>query len=210
MIAATDTRPVRAPPAPRAGPGLAAVLRERTRDAHEAVEAAFALDARLADRASYARLLLILRGVHLPAERMLARTEGWADLRPRIDPASRARAAALDDDLRLLGVAAGDVPADPAGVSLAHGLGCLYVLEGSALGGQIIARVARRRLGDDVPLSFLASTARPDLGRDFGRLRAALDHFGRDRPRCARDEVVAGAREAFGRLTEALREEPTR
>jgi heme oxygenase len=42
-----------------------------------------------------------------------------------------------------------------------HALGCLYVLEGSSLGGRTVARIVRATLGE-VPMTFLTGDGRSD------------------------------------------------
>lgn len=189
---------------------LSAHLRTATRAAHVAVEAAFALDARLSTRDAYARLLSTLRGFYRPTEAALAALPCWADLTPSLDVASRCRAGLLDDDLARLGVdAAGAGNIRPPRLScLAHGLGCLYVLEGSALGGRIIARRAHTALGDDLPVVFFTSAGRRDLGADWRALQAALDAFGADADARTRQATVAAANATFAGLRQLLEEVP--
>lgn len=83
------------------------------------------------------------------------------------------------------------------------------MLDGSALGGRIVARRARQALGEDVPVAFLASAGRVDLGADWRALQAALDAFGaNDAP--ARHAAVAAARDAFDTLGAWLKQEAPR
>jgi diguanylate cyclase (GGDEF)-like protein len=192
------------------GMALSAQLRARTRVAHQAVEGALALDQALADRRAYGHLLAALRGFYAPLEVALENVTGWDDLTPPIDLRRRRRAALLDDDVRRLGVqgredatqrVGTDRPADLAAIgTLAAGLGCLYVLEGSALGGRIVAQRARAELGQDLPVSFFASTARADLSGDWRALRAALDAFGASRGRIAAEETTDAALRTFAAL----------
>lgn len=194
---------------------LCAELRTGTRREHLAVEAAFALEARLSDRSSYSELLRALRGFYGPVEAALAGVAGWGRLSPPLEVASRGRAGLIDRDLAALGA---DGPASRGGsspgpvlASLADGLGCLYVLEGSALGGRLIAREARRALGEDLPLAFFSSAGRHDLGADWRALQAALDGFGAGHGRAARRAVLESARATFAALEAWLeREAPLR
>jgi heme oxygenase len=77
------------------------------------------------------------------------------------------RSALLAADLSVLGWATPTLtpikPGLPA--SKAHALGALYVLEGSRLGGEMIARHVQKRLGDRAPMGFF--TAPHPLGPGF-------------------------------------------
>ncbi len=194
----------RAPrPPDAAASGLSAQLREQTRAAHVAAEAAFALEARLVTREAYADLLVALRGFYAPVEAALVTVEGWERLTPPLEVGARCRAAWIDEDLARLGRdvrAPASAPTPPVTGSLAGALGCLYVLEGSALGGRVIARQARRALGEDLPVAFFSSAGRADLGADWRALQTALDTFGAEHP-SARGAVVAAAEHTFRALT---------
>ena len=121
---------------------LHARLRTETRDAHDRIEAAFDLDANLASPEAYAALLGRLHAFHSGFE---AAAEPWF----AGTPLARCfgRAALLQQDLTALGA----TPPPPwpiaACASRAEALGGLYVLEGSLLGGVVIARDVERRLG---------------------------------------------------------------
>ena len=137
------------------GPLLTA-LREATATEHRAVEALMPPAWDTIDRQTYARHLATLAGFHVPLEDRLYATHDWAAL-GLPEAGARRRAELLDNDLRALGV-------DPDGVRRcrdlpdvaleARALGTLYVLEGSALGGQILARQVRQALGDGAPSAF--------------------------------------------------------
>jgi heme oxygenase len=149
---------VRPPPVANGlGPtALAARLRSDTRHAHAAVEGALDLDLRLVDRNAYGHMLMALRGFYRPLEAALEALPGWDELAPPVDLPARRRAHLLDEDLGRLGLPATMLDGAmttplPALESLARGLGCLYVLEGSALGGRIVARRACAALGARPP-----------------------------------------------------------
>ena len=197
---------------------LSTQLRERTRPAHRRVERSFALDLRLVDQNTYGALLLTLRGFYAPAEEALCALTGWDRLTPAIDIDSRRRAALLDEDLGRLEVAAAatEIAGAPATTreaperelrepdGLAGGLGCLYVLEGSALGGRIVARRARVALGAQLPVAFFSGAGRADLGADWRALQAAIDAFGTDHGEADARRTVAAARHTFASLGAAL------
>ena len=188
---------------------LSAQLRERTRQAHRKVERSFALDLRLVDREAYGALLTTLRSFYAPAEDALCALTGWDRLTPAIDIESRRRAALLDEDLGRLGVVAaaaelGGAPAparEPRELDrLAGGLGCLYVLEGSALGGRIVARRARAALGEQLPVAFFSGAGRADPGAAWHSLQASIDAFGALYGDAAGRRAVAVARQTFASL----------
>ncbi len=187
---------------------LSVQLRLRTRDAHVAAEAGFDLDGRLVDRAAYGLLLELLRGFYGPLEQALEDVTGWRDLDPPVDVAARRRAHLLDDDLDRLPPrsAPAEATSSPALAldGLADALGCLYVLEGSRLGGRVVARTARLRLGADLPVTFFSGPGDRDPRTDWQALRATLDGFGRSQGETACTQVAAAAERTFGSLQRRL------
>lgn len=119
-------------------------LRASTADLHERVERKVNIFSAGFDLACYRRLLERFYGYWAPLEVRLTGVEGLDH--PDLALLSRMKAHLLDADLRLLGT-------DPSLVStctqlpgvhtLARALGCMYVLEGSTLGAQFIARHIR-------------------------------------------------------------------
>ncbi|TDH58715.1 biliverdin-producing heme oxygenase [Dankookia rubra] len=93
------------------------------------------------DRAAYADLLCRLLGFHRAVEAALDAAPSLAPW--GIDVAARRRAWLIEADLQSLGAApcpvASIAPLPPLG-SAARALGCLYVTEGSTLGGRHLAR----------------------------------------------------------------------
>lgn len=129
------------------------MLRAATAPHHDRVDAIFSR-ADLADRDGYGRFLQAQAGAYLPVEAALTHA-GAAALVP--DWPARRRAPKLVADLAALGR---DVPDDPADIAFddaAAVLGGVYVLEGSRLGGAVLAR--------GVPV-------------EFPRTFLALDHSG--------------------------------
>lgn len=122
-------------------------LRIETKDAHEAIERDLAWETRVATRDGYRALLARFWGFHAAIEPALAtalRDDAFLDPRRRL--------AHLTADLRFLGLADAAIAALPR-PDLAlprdrgEAFGALYVLEGSTLGGQIIAKHVGRQLG---------------------------------------------------------------
>jgi len=123
-------------------------LKECTRALHEQIEVRVGLLDRLESMDSYRRLLERFLGFYDPIElqlAMLSLTE--------LNFSSRRKTEKLRGDLADLGISSTHMAALPRCEDLpavnnpAQALGCLYVLEGATLGGQIIARELRTRFG---------------------------------------------------------------
>ena len=175
-------------------------LRHATVAVHERlhrVPAFAALAAGQLDRVAYLGLLGRLYGFHDPFEAAVAQAGP-----PGLQPAQWRRAHLLRSDMAALGqsdAAIGELPRHPALSSQwspAHAMGCLYVVEGSTLGGRQLARQLDPLLpvSDTAGRTFLLAGTGPDhiRWRDFC---AALDACGADP--APRAEMVAGAMEAF-------------
>jgi heme oxygenase len=190
-------RPRPVPTAP-ATCGLAARLREGTAAEHREVEAALALPGAIRDMDDSRAVLLRFRALYAPLCRELRAVPGWPRL--GLDPEERCPVSRLDRDLSRLGAAA---PADaPAGAlprlgTFPAALGALYVVEGSTLGGQVILRDLRARLGPALggADAFFAGHG-PATGALWQAMRRTLDQFGQERPDAA-DEVVEAAARTF-------------
>jgi heme oxygenase len=83
---------------------------------------------------------------------------------------------------------------------MARALGCLYVLEGSVLGGRIVSHRARVVLGGQLPVAFFSSENRNNVMGDWRSFQAALDGFGSELVQAVRDDVVAAALETFAAI----------
>jgi heme oxygenase len=122
-----------------------AELRVATREHHDRIERRVDLTARLASIEDYRGLLARLHGFYAPLEVALAAHAG--DI-AGLDFHGRRKASLLLDDIAALGGGEGPAAEDLPGVdSPERALGVLYVLEGSTLGGAVIGRMARERLG---------------------------------------------------------------
>jgi heme oxygenase len=120
-------------------------LRARTQTLHEQAERALNLEARLSSIEAYCGLLRTLWQLHAGYEAAFA-GQSWSS--SPIDFAARRRSDMLLTDLNVLGAAdIPSVPFDTPVIGPFDAIGCLYVLEGSTLGGQIILRHAEERLG---------------------------------------------------------------
>ncbi|HEX8429996.1 MAG TPA: biliverdin-producing heme oxygenase [Longimicrobium sp.] len=122
-----------------ARPPILDLLRARTSDAHERVENALPLMNPELDGATYARVIARFHAFHAALEPRLAAVPGVDGLGLDLD--ARRKIPLLERDLRVLGKAATEgAPAIPEVGSVAAALGCMYVLEGSTLGGRVISR----------------------------------------------------------------------
>ncbi len=129
---------------------ILARLKTETRAAHDRIEAAMDLDRRIATRDGYRDLLIRFYGFHKAWESEAA---GRAP-----DPGffkRRRKTQLLVQDLEALGLKSDDIirlpqcrPLMPLPGPEAV-LGSMYVVEGSTLGGAIIAREVKNRLGLD-------------------------------------------------------------
>jgi heme oxygenase (biliverdin-IX-beta and delta-forming) len=143
-------------------------LKIETREAHDRIEAAIDLDRRLASRASYRDLLIRFYGFHAAWE---SAAVGKAPDRPFFE--HRCKTQFLARDLEALGLKSGDIIALPQCQPLmplpapAAVLGSMYVVEGSTLGGAIIAREVERTLG-------LSAETGCAYFRSYGREIAAM------------------------------------
>lgn len=172
-------------------------LRTDTRDAHDRIEAAFDLAASLASRAAYAGLLRRLHAFHRAFEAAagphLAGTAVGRHL---------GREALLRRDLAALGT---EPDADGPGLAYPgrpEAIGAAYVVEGSMLGGVVIAREVERSLGlgPGTGNAFFAGHGR-DTARTWKAFCAEIDRLGDP---ATDDRVVASAGRTYAALGESL------
>jgi heme oxygenase (biliverdin-IX-beta and delta-forming) len=192
-------------------PSLLAQLKATTRAQHERIGEnpyAAAIVAGRLTGAQYARLLGRFYGFYQPAEQVFDRLDAWGSL--GLDAAARRKAPLLVRDLAAFGCTVGALPRCdnlPDLSSPAQALGCMYVLEGSTLGGQLLARQIQQCLGlsPDHGCAFFACY-REQTGPMWKAFGGALEGFA---ARAGQQElVVAAARETFTRLDAWLREAP--
>jgi heme oxygenase len=126
-------------------------LRLHTRAQHERIEAALNIPDSIRNRDDYARLLAAFYGFHVPLETALLQHEAsLSAVGVKLSARRKAHKARAD----LLSLYGGSeaiqkltfCPLPPALPTWRHALGSLYVVEGSTLGGQIIARQLHRHL----------------------------------------------------------------
>ncbi|MFN3652728.1 MAG: biliverdin-producing heme oxygenase [Armatimonadota bacterium] len=186
---------------------LPELLREETRREHDRLEQRIDLLRPDFSPAEYRALLARFLGYYEPLERGLA-AHPWAELGHPLQPGERP--ALLARDLGVLGLSREAISALPrCGAvpdvgDLSRAAGALYVLEGAALGGQVVARHLRRTpLLRELPAAFFGSDG-ADVGARWRKFRALLEELGRSR--LERGMVIDGARATFRRLDDWLAE----
>jgi heme oxygenase len=189
---------------PGAG-GLAAGLRAATAAIHADLERLSGLTRGFTELADYAACLLRHHAAFAALEPPLAEISGWPAagidvLAHRRLPQLRADLAALNIDIACIGRPA--ISAIPATGSFPAGLGALYVLEGSSLGGLVILRDARARLGPSIDGATAFFGGGPDRP-SWPSFKSRLDAFGAAHP-AAMPEVIAGALAAFAAFAGAF------
>jgi heme oxygenase len=134
---------------------LLTLLRERTREQHSELDAA--LDFNGITTARYGAFLRGIAGVVTALEPAIARYLETSTIPSRTE---RIRA-----DLAALGLAA-EAPAPRCALprNIAEAYGCAYVLEGSALGGIVLARLVQDKLGVNAPIAYLRLRGKDTAG----------------------------------------------
>ncbi|SNX71559.1 heme oxygenase [Cereibacter ovatus] len=184
---------------------LAQDLRQKTAALHERVEVLLGLPDSIADRTDYVAWLGHYLALYQPLESRMAAFDGWTDL-GRFDP-DPGHSRRLIRDLDAFGLDARTLDRAraagcPALTSFAQALGARYVLEGSALGGKVILRHLRARLGDEIgaATAFFGGPSHAEATH-WRTFKAALDRFGMEHPH-ERADVLAGATATFTALIE--------
>lgn len=178
-----------------------AALKAATHDAHEALDRSIRLGNGPPAPGDLCRHLDALYGFMAPLEDRLRGVDGLAGVVPDLE--ARWRSPWLWVDLTRLGVAPHRVPrcADlPEIQGLPDALGCLYVLEGSTLGGRVIARrlaAAGVSVGGRPARSFEAHG--DQTGARWGRFVPALDGW-------PADDLIPSAVETFRALERWMRQ----
>ena len=160
---------------------------------------------RLHDVHSYARLLVALYPLYAFIEDRLEAFAEWPALDPPLDVRRRRRSHLLAADLGVLGVkpdpgreADGELPRIGA---FASAFGALYVIEGSRLGGRVLARHVSAAVGAPVEgaLAFLrGGGSSDDTGALWKELLLTLDGYAAQGDTRTRDAIISGAVDTFG------------
>jgi len=165
-------------------------LRLATRVEHDRIEMIFDLP----------RLLKSVDAYRQTLESFHAALRALSDLEPAyealaIESGTIRRLTAIIEDLKDLdGDLNGTTATEPPRLNPAQRVGALYVIEGSALGGQIICQGLRGHFGPDTPVRFFAGLEKKTGAhwREFGQ---ALDRFVLTYD--CMDDVIDGARQMF-------------
>jgi heme oxygenase (biliverdin-IX-beta and delta-forming) len=128
-------------------------LRSATAMAHRRLERKLPLMNPGLSLSHYRDILAAMWGYHAPLEAQLGAARAWDVL--GLDATAHQRTHRLRDDLRALGLM--DAAIDrlprcdhlPSITPASRALGCLYVIEGSTLGGQVLLRHLTRHLAVD-------------------------------------------------------------
>lgn len=156
------------------------ILKEKTRAEHEATEAAF--DRYDLTRADHYRCFLIAHASALPRLELGATGKGWKGWHPRLPM--------ISDDLAALGATL-PVPVIAPSISDVAAWGVQYVLEGSRLGGRVLAA----RVPEGMPTRYLRPA--PDMAIRWQAFCASLDSAALSGGEAWMDEVVDAAIETF-------------
>ncbi|WP_165774622.1 biliverdin-producing heme oxygenase [Candidatus Viridilinea mediisalina] len=180
-------------------------LKEMTRHDHEQIGLVVDIPSRVASLDSYRMLLARFYGFYAPLEETLAHV---ADLTAVVDDLeARYKLALLARDLLALGLSHDELiklprcQALPPLPNVAAALGCLYVTEGSTLGGQILVRQLQGalQLGPEHGLAFFYAYG-PTTGSMWRRFGAQLEAYATTPEREA--EVVAGTKATYRTMQE--------
>ena len=184
---------VRYPRQPAHPPGALAQLRAATAPTHQRLDDSLDVSSRPWSLGIHRRWLSLTWGLLAPLERDLA---VWAQQDPdALDVVARERADLAMTDLRVLGLedaALADLqecPDVPRATMRSAALGVCYVLDGSTLGGRLIARAA---VAAGVPPQACASlTGRDGAGRRWRETTAVLDALPEDDVSAVVDAAIA-------------------
>ncbi|WP_442681255.1 biliverdin-producing heme oxygenase [Sphingomonas sp. ASY06-1R] len=165
-------------------------LRTATAQKHELVDAAFS-NFDLTDSGSYGRFLTAHARALPAVERALSARSGLPPFEPRTP--------LLQQDLEALGLAMPEPYEMRAPDNEAGAFGALYVIEGSRLGGSLLAG----EVPPDLPRAYLSAVHPTGAWRAFGE---ALDHASRRGSADWIDQAIAAADATFDLYADAARE----
>ncbi len=180
-------------------PLIRATLKTQTQPYHDRLEAVLNLLQRPLTQTDYRVLLERFYGFYRPMEIALAQV--LTNSSP-LDFTRRRKTPLLERDLIILGSSTIDVlalplcPFIPELPHLTHALGCLYVLEGATLGGQVISRRLHEQFGftAESGCAFFQSYGK-DVGPMWQAFCTALTTH--DTTEARRENMIAAAYETF-------------
>ncbi len=132
---------------------LLIALKQTTRPYHQSLEQTLDFLSPNLSHTDYLRLIKAFWGYYCPLEARLARVPALTTWMP--DLSERIKLSLLEKDLVALGVEVESIAQLPqcnelpACTDVAQALGCLYVMEGATLGGQVISRHLKQSLDLD-------------------------------------------------------------
>lgn len=159
-------------------------LKQRTAFDHRRLETLVQAQRSLCSLPEYRVLLSDLFAIYLALETRMALVAALPHYLP--DISNRWKISYLASDLRSLGIAAQNIkhcsPVPPI-ASVSQALGCMYVLEGSTLGGQILSRevLVHLKLTRANGCRFFSSYG-SDVGSMWRRFTDALESYDRSNP----------------------------
>jgi heme oxygenase (biliverdin-IX-beta and delta-forming) len=178
--------------------GIMQELKLRTAAHHRKLEEEADIWPALSSRADYQELIISMFRLYGALEARLKRVEGLNHFLPNLD--ERWKTGMLSRDVSSLGACplAGELcDENPEIGSLASAFGCLYVLEGSTLGGQMISREVRAKLGftPECGCEFFSSYG-DRVGLMWKTFTGHLEAFCSTHPD-GREEMIEGALATF-------------
>lgn len=178
-------------------------LRSATEADHKAVEDCMPLMSPDLSRATYLAVLERLYGIVLAWD-ALAESNLTGPLQSLAR--QRQRHVLLEHDIRCLGASpdASRKPELPSFQGLPEILGAMYVMEGSRLGGQLIARHVEATLGDD--LSHASSFFKGFADETGARWKEFLHAMQSNIPDSETDHAVEGAKKMFRAFGQWMRQ----
>ncbi|MET0391912.1 MAG: biliverdin-producing heme oxygenase [Chitinophagaceae bacterium] len=177
---------------------LSTGLKERTKEAHQALEGIVIRQIKaIQNKEQYRALLYKFYGFHFPMEQLFDKY--FTD---EIVPSysRRRRAGVITEDLTHLGGTSTNIPLAtdlPVIDSLAKALGAFYVLEGSTQGGTIVANMLIKHVGL-TPETTSFFSAYGDDKTLWASFREKLDSYPDDPS--FQEEVIAAANDTFTAL----------
>ena len=174
-------------------------LKQDTQAVHASLETHIDLFKRVRSDQSYRALLESFYGLHHPYDSLIQGTA--SEISPWLpDVRSRTRIEALRRDLGVLGNSTlNDLPQAtiPSFQTTAEMFGCLYVLEGSTLGGQIISRHIRETLNytPENGCAFFSAYG-SNVGEMWMKFRVGIEAYSESHPQY-NDDVIAFATKTF-------------
>jgi len=202
---ATATTQVATPMGLVRHPSILHQLKQRTAAHHRRLESEANILPSLSCLDEYRKLIVSMFGIYKTLESRLQAVERLSIFLP--DVGDRWKAQTLTRDLAVLAVfpeptlMCTDVVAI---LSVAEAFGCLYVLEGSTLGGQIISRQLGAKLGltPENGGAFFSSYG-PRVGQMWKVFSERLELFCSGHPEC-QEEIVQAALATFEYFTRQL------